>query len=621
MTANQLRRLYIDFFVKKNGHKEIRGSSLIPENDPTVLFTTAGMHPLVPFLMGERHPSGTRLVDAQKCIRTDDIEEVGDKSHLTFFEMLGNWSLGDYFKEGAIKMSFEFLTSSDGGLGLPLSKLAFTCFEGDSDAPKDEESFGIWHSLGVPAERISFLPKKDNWWGPAGKTGPCGPDTEMFYWTGSEPAPEKHDPSDKRWVEIWNDVFMQYNKQEDGTFVPLKQQNVDTGMGLERVLGILSGVDSPFETELFVDVIAEIRTLAGYGKTDEKKMISERIIADHLRSATFILGDPCAVTPSNTDQGYILRRLIRRAIRHGRELGIEMEFARKLAGIIVKNYGDFYKELASNEERIYEEMSKEEIQFGKTLNKGLHVFHAKTQPFNPLMVKEKGMSLLSEDFCFEMFATYGFPLEMTIEELKSLGYIRDFQERELEMNKFENYFKKHQVLSRAGAEKKFAGGLADHSEEVTRLHTATHLLHKALRTVLGTHVEQRGSNITAERLRFDFSHGAKMTDEEKAKVEGIVNDQIRAALPVSYAEMSVAEAKAKGAIGLFESKYGDVVKVYTMGDPDKGTVFSMEICGGPHVKNTGELGGFTLLKEEACATGIRRIKAQVSANVKVDKQV
>lgn len=614
MTANELRRLFIDFFVKKNGHKEIRGSSLIPENDPTVLFTTAGMHPLVPFLMGEKHPSGTRLTDVQKCIRTDDIEEVGDKSHLSFFEMLGNWSLGDYFKEGAIKMSFEFLTSSDGGLGLPLSKLAFTCFAGDADAPKDEESFGIWRSLGVSADRISFLPKKDNWWGPAGKTGPCGPDTEMFYWTGTEPAPEKHDPSDKRWVEIWNDVFMQYNKQEDGSFVPLKQQNVDTGMGLERVLGIMNGLNSPFETELFVDVIAEIRTLAGYGEADEAKMVSEKIIADHLRAATFILGDPSAVTPSNTDQGYILRRLIRRAIRNAKKLGIAGEFARKIAGIIVKNYGDYYKELELNAERIYEEMSKEEIQFGHTLDKGLAMIHRELERKSDQ--KEKGVSGLGEDFCFEMFATYGFPIEMTIEELQEAGWIRDASEKVMLIKNFEDNFKKHQELSRAGAEKKFAGGLSDHSEEVTRLHTATHLLHKALRTVLGDHVEQRGSNITAERLRFDFSHSTKMTDEEKIKVEGIVNDQIRAALPVSYAEMSVAEAKEKGAIGLFESKYGDVVKVYTMGEPEKGTVFSMEICGGPHVKNTSELGSFKLLKEEACSSGIRRIKATVGANVK-----
>ena len=619
ITANELRHLFIDFFAKKNGHKEIRGSSLIPENDPTVLFTTAGMHPLVPFLMGERHPSGTRLTDVQKCIRTDDIEEVGDSSHLSFFEMLGNWSLGDYFKESAIKMSFEFLTSNEGGLGLPLNKLAFTCFTGDADAPRDEESFGIWRSLGVSADRISFLPKKDNWWGPAGKTGPCGPDTEMFYWTGSDPAPEKHDPSDKRWVEIWNDVFMQYNKQEDGSFVPLKQQNVDTGMGLERVLGIMNGVNSPFETELFTDVITEIRTLAGDADADEKRMVSERIIADHLRAATFILGDPCAVTPSNTDQGYILRRLIRRAVRNARKLGIEGDFCRKIAGIIVKNYGDFYKELEMNAEKIYEEMSKEEMQFNRTLDKGLSVIHRELE--RKADQKEKGVNGLGEDFCFEMFATYGFPIEMTVEELQMAGWIRDAEEKRILIENFKDHFKKHQELSRAGAEKKFAGGLSDHSEEVTRLHTATHLLHKALRMVLGDHVEQRGSNITAERLRFDFSHSAKMTDEEKAKVEGIVNDQIKAALPVSFAEMSVAEAKAKGAIGLFESKYGDVVKVYTMGDPEKGTPFSMEICGGPHVKNTSELGVFKLIKEEACSSGIRRIKAQVSANLPIGRQV
>lgn len=582
---------------------------MIPENDPTVLFTTAGMHPLVPFLMGEKHPSGKRLVDVQKCIRTDDIEEVGDKSHLTFFEMLGNWSLGDYFKEGAIKMSFEFLTSNDCGLGLPLSKLAFTCFAGDGDAPKDEESFGIWRGFGVSADRIAFLPKKDNWWGPAGKTGPCGPDTEMFYWTGDDEAPEKFDPNDKKWVEIWNDVFMQYNKHEDGSFIPLKQQNVDTGMGLERVLGIMNGVNSPFETELFKPVVEQIRMLAGYGEPNERQIVSERIIADHLRSATFILGDQCAVTPSNTDQGYILRRLIRRAVRHARNLDIEIEFTRKIVGIFVKNYGDFYKELMENQERIFEEMANEEAQFNRTLNKGLAVIRKKmrTHAGN----KDLGIKAFGEDFCFEMFATYGFPIEMTFEELKSDGWIKNSDDKELVMKQFEVCYKKHQKLSRVGAEKKFSGGLADHSEEVVRLHTATHLLHKALKVVLGDHVEQRGSNITPERLRFDFSNSAKMTEEEKVKVEGIVNDQIKAALPVSFEEMSVAEAKARGAIGLFESKYGDRVKVYTMGDPAKGTVFSMEICGGPHVKNTSELGGFKLLKEEACSSGIRRIKAVV----------
>lgn len=615
LTANELRRLYIDFFVKKHAHKEIKGASLIPDNDPTVLFTTAGMHPLVPYLMGETHPSGTRLVDVQKCIRTDDIEEVGDPSHLTFFEMLGNWSLGDYFKEGAISMSFEFLTSSreDGGLGLPLSRLAFTCFAGDKDAPKDEEAAKIWLGLGVPEERIAFLPKKDNWWGPAGQTGPCGPDTEMFYWTGEGEAPKVYDPSDKKWMEIWNDVFMQYNKQADGTFEPLKQQNVDTGMGLERVLMVMNGVKSPFQTELFKEVIEEIRLLAGYSEPEEWKEKSERIISDHLRAATFILGDKMGVVPSNTDQGYILRRLIRRAVRHAKYLGIEGDFARKIAGIYVKIYGDFYTELWTNEEKIYAEMMKEEKQFNNTINKGLAVLRKEMQRLES--EKSRGMAAFADDFCFEMFATYGFPIEMTIEELQANGWMKA-EEKAHVLKQFEVYYKKHQDLSRVGAEKKFAGGLADHSEEVVRLHTATHLLHKALRTVLGTHVEQRGSNITAERLRFDFSHSEKMTDEQKKAVEKMVNEQIEAALPVSFEEMTVDEAKKKGAIGLFEDKYGEKVKVYTMGDSAKGNVFSMEICGGPHVKNTSELKEFKLLKEEPCAAGIRRIKATVTANIK-----
>ncbi|MEK7672751.1 MAG: alanine--tRNA ligase [Patescibacteria group bacterium] len=616
ITANELRRLYLDFFVKKHSHREIKGASVIPDNDPTVLFTTAGMHPLVPYLMGEKHPEGTRLTDVQKSIRTDDIEEVGDPSHLTFFEMLGNWSLGDYFKEGAIKMSFEFLTSNraDGGLGFSTKNLAVTCFAGDNDAPRDEEAFNLWLGLGMPKERIAFLPKKDNWWGPAGQTGPCGPDTEMFYWTGEGEAPEIYDPENKKWVEIWNDVFMQYNKKADGTFEPLKQTNVDTGMGLERVLTILSGVKSPFETELFTEVIEEIRLLAGYSEPSAEQILSERIIADHLRAATFILGDPMGVVPSNTDQGYILRRLIRRAIRHAKKLGIEVDFIRKISGIYVKLYGEFYNELNDKQEKIYEEMAKEEANFNNTIGKGLTVLRKEMQKLES--VKNKGVQAFAEDFCFEMFATYGFPIEMTIEELEADGWIKAAEDKQFVMSKFDEFYKKHQDLSRVGAEKKFAGGLADHSEEVVRLHTATHLLHKALRTVLGTHVEQRGSNITAERLRFDFSHPEKMTDEQKKLVEDIVNEQIKAALPVSFEEMTVPEAMAKGAIGLFGDKYGEKVKVYTMGDPSKNNVFSMEICGGPHVKNTSELGSFKLLKEEACATGIRRIKAQVSANLK-----
>ena len=602
MKANQLRQLYIDFFVKKHDHKEIKGSSLIPENDPTVLFTTAGMHPLVPFLMGEKHPSGARLVDVQKCIRTDDIEEVGDKTHLTFFEMLGNWSLGDYFKEGAIKMSYQFLTEE---LKLPVSKLAVTCFAGDNDAPRDDEAASIWRGLGISDDRIAFLPKKDNWWGPAGQTGPCGPDTEMFYWTGKGEAPAVYDPEDKNWVEIWNDVFMQYNKTAEGAFEPLAQQNVDTGMGLERVLAVLNNADTPFETELFTEVIEEIRLMAGYTEVDEARMVSERIIADHLRSATFILGDQCGVGPSNTDQGYVLRRLIRRAIRHGRKLGIEVEFARKIAGTFVKNYGEYYTELLANQERIFEEMSKEEERFTQTLNRGIGVLHREMEKAD----KSKGVQAFAENFFFEMFATYGFPAEMTLEELKAEGFVRNEEDSRFVNEVFEKHFQEHQALSRAGAEKKFSGGLADHSEETTKLHTATHLLHQALRTVLGTHVEQRGSNITAERLRFDFNHPDKMTPEQIQQVEDIVNEQIKKALPVSFEEMSVEEAKAKGAIGLFESKYGDRVKVYTMGE--EGSVFSREICGGPHVQNTSELGGFKIQKEESSSSGIRRIKAVV----------
>ncbi len=614
MRANELRQLYIDFFVKKHDHSQIRGSSLIPDNDPTVLFTTAGMHPLVPFLMGEPHPSGKRLVDVQKCIRTGDIDEVGDDSHLTFFEMLGNWSLGDYFKEGAIKMSYEFLTGDkeNGGLGLPIKKLAFSCFAGDEDAPRDEESANIWKSLGISEKRIAFLPKKDNWWGPAGKTGPCGPDTEMFYWTGDSEAPEGFDPQDKGWLEIWNDVFMQYNKNEDGNYEPLRQQNVDTGMGLERVTAVLNGFKSPFETELFKEVIEEIRTLANINEPNEKQKKAERIIADHLRTATFILGDPMGVTPSNTDQGYVLRRLIRRAIRYGRELGIETDFARKIAGIFVKDYGDFYTELQENQERIFEEIANEESKFVGTLSRGIAVLQKEMERLDSQKIE--GIKAFEENFFFEMFATYGFPMEMTLEELEEHGWIKTEEDKKYVEEKFEKYFEEHQDLSRAGAEKKFSGGLADHSEEVTRLHTATHLLHQALRMVLGEHVEQKGSNITADRLRFDFNHPDKMTDEEKKKVEEIVNEQIQKALPVSYREMTVEEAKEKGAIGLFESKYGDVVKVYTMGDPEKGTVFSMEICGGPHVKNTSELGGFKIKKEESSSSGVRRIKAVVTAN-------
>lgn len=621
--ATELRRLYIDFFVKKHEHKEIAGASIIPENDPTVLFTTAGMHPLVPYLLGEKHPSGVRLCNVQRCVRTDDIDEVGDPSHLTYFEMLGNWSLGDYFKEGAIKMSFEFLTSKreDFGLELPLDRLAFTCFEGDNDAPRDEESFGIWKGLGVSEDRIAFLPKKDNWWGPAGKTGPCGPDTEMFFWTADEPAPAKFDPRDSKWVEIWNDVFMQYFKNEDGTFRELTQKNVDTGMGFERVLCVLNGKSSPFETELFELALNEIRSLGGYdfGSNEPNAfiLISERIICDHLRAATFILGDRNGVSPSNTDQGYVLRRLIRRAIRHGYKIGIESSFVSKIALIYINIYSETYPELLANREKIINELIREEEQFMKTLGKAISIFKKETIKYskNPETGDKfhtDGPRLLKDDFFFDMYATYGMPIEMVMEELDSQGWFNNDTDREYVLEKFEFYFKKHQELSKSGAEAKFKGGLADNSEQVTRLHTATHLLHQALRTVLGEHVQQKGANITAERLRFDFAQEDKMTPEQIAEVENIVNEQIRADLPVHCEEMSVEAAKESGALGFFESKYGDVVKVYTIGKGlKKGEFFSKEICGGPHITHTGELVSFKILKEESSSRGVRRIKAVI----------
>ncbi len=613
MTANKLRRLFLDFFIKNYNHSEIKSASLIPENDPTVLFTSAGMHPLVPFLMGETHPAGKRLVNVQKCIRTCDIEEVGDDSHLTLIEMLGNWSLGDYFKKETIQMSFEFLTKNieSGGLGFKIENLAVSCFAGDDNAPKDEEPAKIWNSLGIPEERIAFLSKKDNWWGPAGKTGPCGPDTEIFYWVGDGDAPEQFDITNKNWLEIWNNVFLEYNKTKEGKFELLKQKNVDTGMGLERTLAVLNGVKTPFETELFKKAIEEIRLLAGYSDPNEIQLKSERIIVDHVRAATFILGDEMGILPSNNDQGYILRRIIRRAIRYGRKIGIETSFTRKIAGIFVDIYGDFWTELLENKEKIYEEIAREEENFNRTINKGLKVLHKTMEKIEQAHGEgfEKKLENFGEDMFFDMFATYGFPIEMTLEELKENGWIKDFKDKEYVLCHFDKHYKAHQELSRTGAEKKFSGGLADNSEQVTKLHTATHLLHQALKKVLGGHVEQKGSNITAERLRFDFTHTEKMTDEEKQKVEDTVNEQIQKALPLICCEMSVEEAKSHGAIGLFESKYGDKVKVYSIGDKGDDSCFSLEICGGPHVKDTSELGTFKIKKEESSSRGVRRIKA------------
>lgn len=773
MTASQLRQLYLDFFVAR-GHAIIPSASLIPENDPSVLFTTAGMHPLVPFLLGESHPAGKCLVDVQKCVRVSDIDEVGDTAHHTFFEMLGNWSLGDYFKSEAIALSYEFLTDKK-WLGLDPARLSVTCFAGDADAPKDTVAAQAWRQVGIPPERIIFLPKKDNWWGPAGETGPCGPDTEIFY----DIDPRQSRCSSKcgpgcqcgKYFEIWNDVFMEYakvdtgttilflrhgetdgNKQErwlgtidlplnetgkkqaeaqrllvaefkpdivltspleraaktaqiitpagiplvveplaierspgklegvnqagllaacpggdyikrDGTnycvnppggenlqqarqrveklfekirrdfrgkrvvvvshgdmldmslavqqsiserdaigvhkatlsyeryklyeFRPLKQKNVDTGMGLERTLAVLNGLDDDYRTELFWPLIEALQNLSGkqYGRL-ERDTFALRVIADHLRAATFILGDERGVTPSNVEQGYVLRRLIRRAVRFGKKIGIKVEqhLCRELANVVIKQYSAAYPELEKNADRIITELEREEAKFKKTLEKGLREFQK---------LKDHG---ISGKEAFDLFQTYGFPLEMTVELTREHGV-------DINQAEFDKEFKMHQNVSRRGAEKKFAGGLGEETAETARLHTATHLLHAALRRVLGAHVEQRGSNITVERLRFDFSHPAKLTDAQKKTVEDLVNQQIKAAVPVKKKVMTVAEAKQAGAIGLFEHKYGDKVSVYTIAD------FSKEICGGPHVSNTGELGHFKIIKEEASSAGVRRIKA------------
>lgn len=579
ITTKDLRKTYLNFFKTKE-HAIVKGSSLVPENDPTVLFTTAGMHPLVPYLLGEEHPAGKRLANCQKCIRTTDIDEVGDNTHLTFFEMLGNWSLGDYFKKEAIAYSWEFLISPD-WLGLNPAQLAVSVFAGDRDAPRDQESAEAWRSWGVPKQRIAYLGKKDNWWGPAGKTGPCGPDTEMFYWTGSGAAPERFDPGDERWVEIWNDVFMQYNKSADGAYEPLQQKNVDTGMGLERVVAVLNGFSSVYEVDTVRPVFDAVKSLAG-GNGDKKIL---RVIADHVRAAVVIMGDDKGIVPSNVEQGYIVRRLIRSSIRRGREIGIRGPFIAEAARAAIETLKDPYRELGQNAHKIISELTIEEKKFGKVLVDG----EKKVKEFI-------ARGTITGEEAFVLYATYGFP----VEEIERLGV-------KVDMEEFQKKIAEHQELSRAGSTRKFSGGLADHSEEVKKLHTATHLLHAALRSVLGDHVAQKGSNITHERLRFDFSYPEKMTGEQIKQVENVVNEQIKKGLPVSWQEMTVAEAKKAGAVGLFAQKYGEKVKVYTIGD--SGNPFSREICGGPHVANTSELGHFKIIKEQASSAGIRRIKA------------
>lgn len=586
LNSNQLRNLWFDFFRERE-HSIIGSASLIPENDPTVLFTTAGMHPLVPYLLGQKHPNGTRLANVQKCVRTGDIDEVGDASHCTFFEMLGNWSLGDYFKKEMIEWSYVFLTEY---LEIDKDKLAISVFAGDENAPRDDESARYWQECGISADRIFYLPKENNWWGPAGITGPCGPDTEMFIDNGQPPCSPECSPACDcgKYLEIWNNVFMQYNKKADGTFEPLSQKNVDTGMGLERTLCILQGKKSVYETDLFELIIAKIEELSSKKYDDPQYTKVFRIIADHMRTATFMIGDQRGITPSNVDQGYVLRRLLRRALRYGRNLELPKNSLSAIAGAVIETYKDIYQELVANKDKIFSEIDKEEERFERTLNQGLREFEKLSRNLEGGIIDGKN--------AFRLYDTYGFPLEMTVE-------LAAEQNLKVDQEGFRQAFAEHQQKSHQGAEQRFKGGLADASEATTKLHTATHLLQAALRKVLGEEVYQKGSNITAERLRFDFSFGRKMTPEEIKQVEDLVNQAIEANLPVSCKEMTVEEAKLQGALGVFESRYGEMVKVYSMGD------FSKEICGGPHVNNTGELGRFTIQKEESSSSGVRRIKA------------
>ncbi len=585
-SRQELIKAYIEFF-KSRGHKEIPSASLIPENDPTVLFTTAGMHPLVPYLLGQPHPLGKRLVDVQKCIRTGDIDEVGDEVHHTFFEMLGNWSLGAYFKKEAIEYSFEFLINI---LKLPIEKLAITVFEGDKDAQKDTESAKIWESLNIKKERIAFRPKSDNWWGPAGEFGPCGPDTEMYYWKAKSKPPAKFNPDDKNWVEIWNDVLMEYNKTKEG-YVRAPQQNVDTGMGVERTLAVLNGLEDNYQTSIFLPIIKEIEKLSGKKyKGNEKAM---RIIADHIKAATFILGDERGIKPSNIGQGYVLRRLIRRAIRYGKLLGIKENFTSKIAESVIPIYPD-YPELERNKKIIIQQLDNEETRFNETLEIGLKKFSDLT--------KQKPKELSGKD-AFLLFQSFGFPIEMT-QELANEKNIK------VDMKIYEQEYKNHQTISGASI-MTFKSGLADNSEKTKKLHTATHMLDEALRQVLkDKDIKQKGSNITPERTRFDFNFPRKLEDKELKEIEDLINEKIREKLEVKREEMPLKKAIESGAGYLATAKYPEVVSVYTIIDKkDKRGFYSKEICTGPHVKNTSELGKFKIIKEEAVAAGIRRIKA------------
>lgn len=588
----ELKQSFIDFF-KQKGHAHIASASVIPENDPTCLFTTAGMHPLVPYLLGEKHPQGRRLVNVQKCIRLTDIENVGNKTHHTFFEMLGNWSLGDYFKDESIRWSFELLTDV---LGISVEKLGVSVFAGDNDAPKDEAAADIWRKLEIPEERIAFLPKEDNWWGPAGETGPCGPDTEIFYWSDKNVSPPKEfDPSDKRWVEIWNNVFMEYNKLADGKFAPLSQKNVDTGMGVERVTAVLQGFDDNYMTEIFQPIIRNIEKLSGKSYNCEEFKRPIRIIADHVRAVVAIAGDNTGIKPSNTDQGYILRRLIRRLTRFARTIGIDVksDFEEGLVDIVVNQLGGYYPEFIQNRDVVVEVLKTEKDKFNRTLEKGLKEFDKIVNS-----IKAEGNNVIQDKVAFRLYDTFGFPLEIICDLAEEQGMCVD-------VPGFNECFKKHQEISRKGSEQKFKGGLADNSVKTSRLHTATHLLLAALKNVIDPSIYQMGSNITPERLRFDFPYPDKLTDEQIRKVEDWVNTAIQHDVPICFEEMNVEQAKAAGATGVFDERYGEKVKVYSMGD------FSKEICGGPHASTTGELGMFKIVKEQSSSAGVRRIKAVI----------
>lgn len=578
-----LKDLYIDFFVSK-GHKQIPSAPVVPENDPSVLFNTAGMQPLIPYLMGRPHPYGTRLVDYQKCIRTSDLERVGDKSHHTFFEMLGNWSLGDYFKKESIGYSFEFLTKI---LKIPVERLAVTVFNGEDNIPKDEVSASIWKNLGISEDRIAYLGKEDNFW-IAGDSGPCGPDTEIFYFRSDDAMPVKFDPNDERWVEIWNNVFMEFYKDNDGKITELPQKNVDTGMGYERVVAVLEGVDDNYLSSVWIDIVKKIEQLSKY--TYEENPTSMRIIADHIRTAVFILGDEAGIKPSNTDQGYILRRLIRRAIRHAKKLEIDenSNWEVIIANMIIDKYAKYYHELTKNKEVILEGLTNEKNKFNRTLAKGLKEFEKITSNLTT--------DTLNKDLAFKLYDTYGFPIELTVE-------LANEKAISVDVEGFNEKFKAHQELSRTASSGKFKGGLAGDSEKEIKYHTATHLLNAALKVVVNKDIHQKGSNITSERMRFDFSCDHKLTDEEKQKTEQLVNKWISEGLDVTVTEMSKEQALKSGAECMFIEKYPDIVTVYSIGDVSK------ELCGGPHVKNTSELGKFKIVKEEASSAGVRRIKA------------